>query len=318
MAINKSSAEESDEKKQLLLDIYSYLSSEEGQEMLIGDNFQVSNISDMRLTSNSFSEGIIDTINRGQTINTLYLAAGETNKQVERQMLGSLKDMLNGDMSVEDWLLAADEVRDQYVSGELTKEESYGQSETTLTRLETAYTVAQMYADETDAQIGICRGGGWGKSTNGYFYEGDITDSLLECLTPDKEPQTDSEDPYEGKIVVSSLTGQQILDILNSTEELSGTKGFATYFVAYGLDVKFAPWADEGSKVQSCKTADGKELDPDAVYEVAYFYGSLPDETLEPESALDGTWQDNFLTWLNEQGGVIKQPEMTLKLVYDK
>jgi hypothetical protein len=31
---------------------------------------------------------------------------------------------------------------------------------------------------------------------------------------------------------------------------------------------------------------------------------------------LDGTWQDNFLTWLDQQGGVLKEPDMTLELVY--
>jgi ABC-type glycerol-3-phosphate transport system substrate-binding protein len=317
MAINKSSTEESAEKKKILLDIFSYLSSIEGQEMLMGDDFQMSNIVGAPLNSNEFSEGIIDTIERGQVINTFYLSAGENDKQVERQMLATTKDLILEDMSVEDWLLAADEVRDQYVTGNSNQETSYGQVETTMTRLETAYTVAQMYASMTDAPIGICYGGGWEMSTNGYLYAGDITDSSLACITPDKEPQSESEDPYASKIVTASMTGQEIIDILNQDIVFSNTKGYSPYYVAAGLEVEFNPWAEEGERVLSCRLPDGSDIDPDDVYEVAYFNGSLPDMDIQPERALDMSWQEAFLQWLDENDGVLRAPEMTLTLVYD-
>jgi hypothetical protein len=314
MAINKSSAEESAKKRQILLDIYNYLSSVDGQTMLIGDGFQVSNVSGVDLNVNDFSEDIIDTIGKGQVINTFYLADGETNKQVEREMLSTAADMLNGNMSVKDWLLAADAARDDYLSDVGTDTEVYGQSEETLTRLETAYTVAQMYAEVTGAEIGICRAGSWGMSTNGYFYRGNITDASLACLTPDKE--SDEEDPLSGHIVTSSLTGQQILDILNSAANTDTAKGLGAYYVAYGLDVTFDPWADEGSRVISCTLPDKTALDSEKTYEVAYFYGSLPEIGADPENVQDGSWQDNFLAWLDAHDDVVKKPEMTLTLSY--
>jgi hypothetical protein len=316
MAINKASAQESSSKKQILLDIFGYLSSVEGQEMLIGDNFQISNIEGVPIQSNEFSKEIIDTVARGQIINTFYLAEGETDKQVERKMLANVGDLILGNISTEEWLLLADETRDDYLSGNLGNEEVYGQVESTMTRLETAYTMAQMYASLMDVPIGICRGGGWDRSTNGYLYEGDITDSSLSCITPNKE--STSEDPDADRIVSASLTGQQILDILNGSKELNTTKGFSTYFVAYGLEVEFAPWAEEGNRVISCKLPDGTDLDPAEVYEVAYFNGSLPDIGAEPEHVLDMSWQDAFLTWLEEEGGILQKPKMTLKLVYEE
>jgi ABC-type glycerol-3-phosphate transport system substrate-binding protein len=318
MAINKSAAEESDEKKEILLEIFDYLSSEEGQEALIGDEFQVSNIAGVQLNLNEFSEDIIPTIEKGQIINTFYLAAGENNKQVERQMLTSAQDMLLGNISVEDWLLAADAVRDQCTSGTFAEEESYGQVETTMTRLETAYTVAEMYASLMDAPIGICCGGGWSRSTNGYLYEGDITDSSLSCITPDKESTAEDEDTDANKIVTAYLTGQQILDILNDATVTSTTKGLSTYYVAYGLEVEFNPWVDMGDRVLSCKLPNGQDIDPDEVYEVAYFNGSLPNIDVEPERVLDLSWQDAFIEWLDEHNDVLEKPDMTLKLVYTK
>jgi hypothetical protein len=316
MAINKASAQESSSKKQILLDIFGYLSSVEGQEMLIGDNFQISNIEGVPIQSNEFSKEIIDTVARGQIINTFYLAEGETDKQVERKMLANVGDLILGNISTEEWLLLADETRDDYLSGNLGNEEVYGQVESTMTRLETAYTMAQMYASLMDVPIGICRGGGWDRSTNGYLYEGDITDSSLSCITPNKE--STSEDPDADRIVSASLTGQQILDILNGSKELNTTKGFSTYFVAYGLEVEFAPCAEDGNRVISCKLPDGTDLDPAEVYEVAYFNGSLPDIGAEPEHVLEQSWQDAFLTWLEEEGGVLQKPKMTLKLVYEE
>jgi ABC-type glycerol-3-phosphate transport system substrate-binding protein len=316
LAINKKSAEESKEKKELLLDIYEYLSSVEGQEMLIGDNFQLSNIEGVSINENDFSENIISTIQRGQVINTFYLASGETDKQVERQMLGTAKDMINGKMSVKKWLQAADEVRDQWISGELGKEESYGQVETTMTRLETAYTMADMYRSVMGADIGICLAGGWDKSTNGYFYQGDITDSSLACITPEKESQSEEQDSTENKIVSASLTGQQILNILNSSVDSGDTKGLSTYYVASGLEVKFNPWAEEGKRVVSCKLPDGSKIETGKMYQVAYFNGSLPNMDVEPEQVHEQTWQETFLQWLKDKGGTLQKPEMTLTLVY--
>jgi hypothetical protein len=318
LAINRQSAEESEEKKEILLDIMDSLSSEEGQKMLMGDDFVLSNIQGVPMLENSFSENIMDTIERGQVLNTFNLAAGEDNKQVESRMLELVPDLINETISATDFLEAADETRDEWLSGELSQENSYGTSETTLTRLETAYTIAEMYADVMDAPIGICLGGGWNRSTNAFLYEGDITDSCLECLTPDKEHKADEDNPYADSIVSAQLTGEQILSLLNDSLSLDGIGELNSYYVAAGLTVEYAPWAAEGSRVLSCKTADGKELDPDALYTVAYFNGSLPLEGVEPENVSDATWEEDFISWLDEQGGQVKAPDMTLKLVYSE
>jgi hypothetical protein len=316
MAINKAAADESEEKKQLLLDIYSYLSSAEGQEMLIGDDFQMSSIQGVEMNENDFSENIIPTIQRGNVINTFYLSAGENNKQVERQMLSTVGDLIGGSMSVTNWLLAADSVRDSLASEGIEQEEtSYGQVETTLSRLETAYTVAEMYKSMTGAQIGICRAGGWRRSTNGYLYGGSITDSSLACITPDKEPQED-DDSDANRIVTASLTGKEIISILNNTTELEDTKGLYPYFVAAGLEIEYAPWADAGERVRSCKI-NGKRIDQNATYEVAFFNGSLPGITEEPDEVLDMTWQEAFVQWLDSIGGKIEKPDMDLTLIYE-
>jgi hypothetical protein len=313
MAINKKSAEESDEKKKLLLDIYSYLSSVEGQEMLIGDSPQISSVWNVPMEETAFSDAIRETIEEGRVINTFYLAAGEDSKQVEKQLRSTVPDMMNGKISENDWMVAADQVRDDFLAGTSDDVTVYGQVETTLTRLESAYTEAEMYQELTGADIGICFGGGWRYGVNSHFYAGDITDNSLSCVTPDKESPSD-DSPYIGQVVTTTMTGEQIKDILNSA---SGSDGSSGYYVAYGLTVQFNPWAAEGSRVVSVKTSDGKDLDLEATYQVAYFYGSLPEGSPAPESSLNQTWQESFIEWLDSIGGTIKEPEMTLTLVYE-
>jgi hypothetical protein len=315
MAINKKSTEESAEKKQLLLDIFSYLSSVEGQEQLINDCPQISNVQGVDLAESTFSDAIRSTVERGQVISNFYLADGENSKQVEKQLRSTTPDLIQGNMSVEEWLLAADQVRDDFLAGNLTQDTVYGTVETTLTRLESAYTMADMYRELTGADVGICLGGAWANGTDGHFYAGDITDSSLTCVQPDKE-STDDENPMAGTIVTATMTGAQILEILNNATGPAGSTVYNDYYVASGLTVEFDPWAAEGNRVISCKTADGEDLDLGATYQVAYFYGSLPVGSAEPETSLEQTWQESFLTWLDAQGGVIKQPTMTLTLKY--
>jgi raffinose/stachyose/melibiose transport system substrate-binding protein len=318
MAINKKSAEESDEKKSILLDILDYLSSVEGQQMLINGSPQISNVIGVEMDESAFTDAIRDTVERGQIISNFYLANGENSKQVEKQLRSTTPDMIKGDMSVEDWLLAADQVRDDFLAGNLTQETVYGQVETTLTKLESAYTMAEMYQQLTGADIGIALGGAWSNGTNGHFYKGDITDSSLSCVTPNKESSSDN-NPMADTIVTSTMTGAQILDILNndgSDIEENGTVGEGRYYVASGLTVQFDPWASDGNRVISCKTADGKEINAEATYQVAYFYDSLPEGSPKPETSLNQTWQESFLEWLDQQGGVIKAPTMTIELSY--
>jgi hypothetical protein len=317
MAISKKSADESAKKKELLLDIFEYLSSVEGQQMLINDSPQISNIKGVPMYISSFSDAILDTVERGQVISNFYYAAGENSKQVEKQLRSTVPDMIKGDITVEEWLSAADQVRDDFLAGKLDEETVYGQSEATLTKLESAYTIAEMYKALTSADIGICLGGTWKNGTYGHFYQGDITDKSITCVTPDKESASD-DTPMAQTIVTSTMTGSQILDILNDSTgtSTSDNVGDAVYYVAAGLDVVFDPWAKDGNRVISCKLPDGSDIDSDGTYTVAYFYGSLPAGSVEPETSLGQTWLESFTRWLNSQGGIIKKPAMTITLAY--
>jgi hypothetical protein len=268
------------------------------------------------MISNDFSENIIDTIEKGQVINTFLLADGEDNLQVESKMLEITPDLINDKITTKEFLQAADTARDEWLQG--TEEETvYGTCETTLTRLETAYTVAEMYADVMDTQIGLCLGGCWNRSTNARLFQGDITQDSLDCISPDKEHQASNTNPDADSIVATELTGAQILAILNNTETIGEKEARNGYYVAYGLTVEYAPWAENGSRVISCKTEDGEDIKEDEVYSVAYFNGSLSLDGLKVLDICGESWNDAFVSWLADKGENLKAPEMTLTLDYD-
>jgi hypothetical protein len=173
-----------------------------------------------------------------------------------------------------------------------------------------------MYRNVADAQIGICYGGAWDKSTNGFFYKGEITESSLSSINPDKQP-SDNVGEMDEKIVVASLTGKQIKEILNTKVDVSETKGLSPYYVAAGLKVEFNPWAENGKRVLSCCMEDGEELEDDRQYSVAYYADSLPDGLVEPERAVDMTWLEAFREWLDSKGGKLQKPRMTITLKYE-
>jgi hypothetical protein len=69
--------------------------------------------------------------------------------------------------------------------------------------------------------------------------------------------------------------------------------------------------------VISCKTADGENIKEDELYSVAYFNGSLSLDDLDVQDICADSWEDAFLSWLDDKGGTIKVPDMTTTLVYD-
>ena len=97
--------------------------------------------------------------------------------------------------------------------------------------------------------------------------------------------------------------------------------------VASGLLVEFAPWEKPGKRLISCKLPDGKPIEPEQEYRVAYYAGSLKNDEnnaeqnmvapAADENILVGTWEEHFISWLADMGGVIKEEPFTTKLVWE-
>lgn len=317
IAINGSVAQDSG-REELLLDILGYICSPEAQERIFGqDNAQISHIKGDAPGENEFNSRIQKTIREGRIITDFTLLGGGLfTREVEVQLCDTSQDMLTGQITVEQWLKAGDDIRDQWVSGgSMYDSEEYGSCQENLTRLETALMMGQVYRDVTGADIGLVYVNVTDQGANCRLFAGPVDTYAIRNIAPDRTSE-------EGESIASAtLTGQQIIDCLNGMDTPNGTSD-TWYYIASGLNVEFAPWMPAGQRLVSCTLPDGSELKPDHIYRVAFMsdkiYGISEDkiEALHPEDIqiLEKSWFDLFVQWLDNQGGVVKRPEQTTVL----
>lgn len=298
MSVNKAATEVSPERQKLLLDIMAYISSGEVQNELYGDtNLLVTNIKGVTPVETDYNRGIMKTIAEGRLITDFTTSA-------EPKMNSEAKDMLTGKISAEQWLKNADLYRDDVLKGiTMYDGEDLGTCEETLTRLETALLMGQIYREVTGADIGLVYVDKSEQGANCRLFAGTLSSKAVGNIAPDR---TSAEG--EG-IAYGTVTGQQIIDCLN------GTEGSAIIYVASGLNVEFAPWMPAGQRLISCKLPDGTDLDPNGNYKVAYMSDKLYNkgEELIPtdEVILEGKFADHFAVWFANHDNTIKRPEQT-------
>lgn len=315
MGINKTAAEESPEKKKLLTDIVAYLSAPETQIKLSGSGMRVSSIKNVPVNGDEFTAEVQKTIEEGRIITEFYFADGATGRYVETKMNDTVRDMLTGTITVEEWLRGADEARDEYLEGKAEKiPEVYGKSEETFTRFETGEMLADMYRTVTGADIALAYVHIKEQGAYCNIFAGEINDITIGNIDPGRVSAEGSSVAY------AELTGQQIIDALRGREYDDGTIP-NWYFVSSGLKVEFAPWRNSGERLVSCTLPDGTELDPDKTYKTAFFSDKVPVRSGEIEqleiTVMDKPWKELFIEYLNGMDGVLKKPEQTTKLIWD-
>ena len=310
MAVSKASAEVSPERKQLLLDIMGYINAKETQSLLFGDdNVLVTNIKDVAPVVSESTSGIQKTIREGRIITDFFLTA-------EPKMNTEARDMLTGNMTVEQWLKDGDLYRDEYLKGiTMYDPDALGTCEETLTKLDTALLMGQVYRDVTGADIGLVYVNTSEQGANCRLFAGTLNTTAVRNMAPDRTSA-------EGEGIASgTMTGQQIIDCLNGMVGVVGESD-SWYYVASGLKVEFAPWMPVGERLVSCKLPDGSDLDPNGTYKVAFMSdklfcldgGNISSLELADEVILEGKWEDIFPVWFADQGSVLKRPEQTTVL----
>ena len=310
MAVNKASTEVSPERKQLLLDIMGYINSKEAQSSLFGDdNVLVTNIKDVTPVVSESTSGIQKTIREGRIITDFFLTA-------EPKMNTEAREMLTGTITVEQWLKDGDLYRDEYLKGKTMYDpNTFGTCEETLTKLDTALLMGQVYRDVTGADIGLVYVNTSEQGANCRLFAGTLNTKAVRNMAPDR-----TSGQGEG-IAFGTMTGQQIIDCLNGMVGVV-EESDSWYYVASGLKVEFAPWMPVGERLVSCKLPDGSDLDPNGTYKVAFMSDKLfcldgvniNRLELADEVIVEGKWEEIFPAWFADHGGVLKRPEQTTVL----
>ena len=297
-------AAQDEAKKNAILDIFSFLSTMEGQDLMIeGGGGEINLLKQSNLTDEPFYDEVRDTFSGGRVI-TRFNFAGKPGA-VEGYMHQSTPDLVAGNITIEDWLKEADRIRDEALDSKPEEEESYGTVKEMLTVEETAVVVGEAYLHATGADIGIvpCRASFGMKNR---LYKGDVTGKAIDTITTTRmSVGTVTEDPNHINIVTVKITGQQLMELL---EEYKGT------FVGLaGLDVEYDPSKPEGERYISIKY-NGKEIAPEDEFTAASVKGAV--KSLPVVKSYDElVFSDMFISYLDSIGGEIPGAPNSLKIV---
>lgn len=297
-------AAQDDEKKEAILEIFEFLSTMEGQDLMIeGGGGEINLLKESNLTDEPFYDEVRGTFKEGRVI-TRFNFAGKSGA-VESYLHKATLDLVDGKMSIEDWLKEADRVRDEALENKPVEEVSYGTAKEMLSVEETAVVVGQAYLHATGADIGIVPvRASFGMKNR--LYEGPITDKAINSLmTTRMVAGITVEDPNHINIVTVKITGQQLMDLLEENKD--------TFVGLAGLEVKYEPSKPEGERYTSLKY-HGKEIAPEDEFIAASVKGAV--KNLPVAEVYDElVFKDMFISYLESRGGEISGAPKSLTIV---
>ena len=297
-------AAQDDEKKEAILEIFDFLSTMEGQDLMIeGGGGEINLLKESNLTDEPFYDEVRGTFKEGRVITRFYFAG--KSGAVESYLHKATLDLVDGKMSIEDWLKEADRVRDEALENKPVEEVSYGTAKEMLSVEETAVVVGQAYLHATGADIGIVPvRASFGMKNR--LYEGPITDKAINSLmTTRMVAGITVEDPNHINIVTVKITGQQLMDLLEENKN--------TFVGLAGLEVKYDPSKPEGERYTSLKY-HGKEIAPEDEFIAASVKGAVKNlPVVEVYDEL--VFKDMFINYLDSCGGEISGAPKSLTIV---
>ncbi|MGN0617659.1 MAG: 5'-nucleotidase C-terminal domain-containing protein [Ruminiclostridium sp.] len=302
-AMTKRAAED-EAKKQAILDIFSYLSTTEGQNLMIeGGGGEINLLKEDTLPDHPFYDEVRNTFSQGRVI-TRFNFAGKSGA-VESALHKSTLDLVAGNVTIEDWLKEADKVRNEALENKPVEEESFGTCKEMLSVEATSVIVGEAYIHATGADIGMvqCRTSFGMKNR---LFDGNITAQEIDGLmTTRMTVGVVSEDPNHINIVTVKITGQQIKDILEENKD--------TFVGLAGLDVVYDPSKPEGERYISIKYK-GKEIAPEDEFTAASVKGAVKDlPVIKTYDEL--VFRDMFISYLDSKGGEISGAPDSLKIL---
>ena len=248
MALSKESMEEP-VKKQILLDIFAFLSTNEGQTALL-DVF--SGLSSVKYAQANLREeywNIQTCIENGH-----IFYADRIGNDIHNQ---TLKAYLDGKLTLEQALAETDTMVEN-ISAARKAEEPAGTAAEDFTILETSCFIADAMRSATGAEIALIPHGTYYKGNLAKFYEGDVTMSY--CFYLRGLGAEDYLTSYE-------ITGADLKKLMEhpviNGEEINAMYAFS------GLSLEYAPWRDRNENVVKLTLMDGREIEDDRVYTVA-------------------------------------------------
>lgn len=299
-----------EEKLKKVKEILAYLSTAEGQKAVMRENTSViSSVKGVEYEYSEFLKSAKDTIEKGHVIPQPFFVEA-ANTEVDQVLKEDLKLYVDGNIDRAQFMSDLDYARDQVLNNKKASETiTIGTAGETFSILQTSCLLAEVFKQKTGAQIGLCAANTVESGNNWKIYKGDIRygrhDTIDYYLNLSFQHMEDW-NQIQGRLVKVKMTGQNILKALN-TPYLYSPAFPDTYLTASGLKITFAPWAGDKNRYVSVRLADNTELNPDELYTVAFWNGTVDPQMIESvEQEYVDTAADLLKNWVQDQGGSIE------------
>lgn len=278
LAIPKS-VESNPERLALMKDIMAYLSSPEGQRVLLSDSFSVSNVKGVDISENPAFRFIEPSYQRG----SLYPVIDYQDAAVDICAIqaAAVKTIFEGSSAAEAIAyadLALSKAFERPTANTAPAVIAVAKSDFTM--LETSYYMADQLRKAAGADVGLMINDGYFKSNLACIDGGDITADMSRFVLKG----TGADD----FLTLYSITGAKLKELIEHPIINGGE--IDAFTAASGLKISYAPWNKRGSRVVDIAFENGRPIDDDKLYTVAAWAGSIDEgyitETLRSYDSL--------------------------------
>lgn len=246
------------EKKQMILDILDYISTDEGQKALFQSFSGISSLTSYQKEAHFDFDDIAACVENGRVFFADYYGSNE--------YISVFKDWTVGNMTMEEMIEANDNFEPLDELKQL-KETPIGTASKDFTVLETSILNADVMRKATDAQIALVLNNYYYKGNLAEIFEGDIVYPARFIL------KSVSAKDY---LTTYEITGKNLKELLEHPI-INGTEINAMYAPS-GLKIEYAPYAPADANVLKVTLTDGAKLSDDEVYTVAAWPGSIDEK----------------------------------------
>ena len=258
-----------------------FLSSTEGQEILIGDTMMVSNVKEAVSINNQYLSVLQPVINGGRMFTRLTFNNEEGNAIVSFH--ADAQKILTGEKTAEECIAAADRSKVTPQNKVSDEPENLATVAEDFSILELSFYYADMYKEKAGAEIGLIVNNEAFRGNLYRIFNGELTKYDVTVMKPRSFDNGST-------LVRAKMTGAQLLDALNHPR---GNEKTADAVYAYsGLRCEIAPWNPLGEKYLSIKLADGTAIDTEKMYTVAFWAGTVFDEYITEVEQIEGTFEE--------------------------
>jgi len=286
-------------KKEAILKVLDYFTTEEGQTALLQCIPGVSSLASYEPKDDSLYAEAREAITKGQVFFADYYASND--------FVPEWKKYLTGETTLDAFITANDSSKPADYLAALS-ETPIGKASADFTVLDTSIYNADVMREASGAQIALI--------LNGYFYTGNLARIFAgDIVLPNRFVlKSVSAKNY---LTTYGISGAHLKKLLEHPI-INGSEVNALYAVS-GLKVTYAPWADADANVVKVTLSDSTEIDDAATYQVTAWAGSIDasyiDSTVKEFPDL-GMNKDIMTAAIQKAGTIAPVRDGRIKLVW--